>query len=201
MKQKLAKALHRHAEQELMKVFPEAELKVFEPVSDTFIGNLLRDLPLEEARKRAREIETLPESCLCWVLNPKSQLKFYVVLLVAPKDDSFTFEIGWNKQGRLPRSRGRHPGEEGDATECSIRIGRFGVPRRMRIGGTLAAGGHHRISSLEFQTILCPLNWLMFNRNWPMRSKRSNNTPCLTFAPLPSDMERSWWRRKLVFAA
>ena len=125
MKQKLTKALHRHAEQELMKVFPEAELKVFEPVSDTFIGNLLRDLPLEEARKRAREIETLPESCLCWVLNPKSQLKFYVVLLVAPKDDSFTFEIGWNKQGRLPRSRGRGPGEEGDATECSIRIGRF----------------------------------------------------------------------------
>lgn len=125
MRAKLTRELHRVTTLRVPQLFPEAEVKIFEPLPDKFIRNLLRDLPLEEARTRSREIEALPDGCLCWVLNPKSQFRFYVILLASPKDDSFTFEIGWNKRGRLPRSRINSPDEARDQDESCLRVGRF----------------------------------------------------------------------------
>lgn len=122
MRKKLTQLLHCLTDERVNQLFPEATVKVFDKMSK---GLPSPKIPVEEARKLVATLELLPPDCRCWTLNHDDAVKLFLVLVVSPKDDSFTFEVGGSTHGRLPRSTMCHPGEEGDRSEFMFRLSRL----------------------------------------------------------------------------
>lgn len=47
------------------------------------------------------QTEVVPSGCVLYERKTPT-LTFYILLLLAPKDDRFTIEVGWSEKGKLP---------------------------------------------------------------------------------------------------
>jgi hypothetical protein len=84
MRSKLGKALRQKFEEELKKQYPQ----------------------FEEDKK-----SIIPSGCRLYMWKLKENLFFFVELVLSPKDDSFTIQIGWSKNNDYPLSLNFDPQE------------------------------------------------------------------------------------------